>query len=1000
MNRFTADYSSSPTNTPPRNKGLFFNEPNISTTPLVPPPSTVFGSSRLGTGKSLFSKPASSPNDSRFVDRTPPRFANTRSLQHQKGISPFSNRTASRQYVEDDGDDDDDEGHEYEEDAPVPVQSLMKFSTNSTKSNRQSVFRRSTRSHSVLPHKGNPDVVPNLARGLAQQSDPAPLEKDDTLILDTELFLQQLNNERHQAQDDNNLQSLLDAQARDLLNLWRSNITQASHTTADLGPPEPSTAFDKAYYLSSLLLTLHHPDHSTLPETILVWLQNHHVSYDPLAQMVADFTPNATAHEQFWDVVLSLTLRGRLQGVMRLLQNADFSYAVSAVLDDNEPEPGFRGAQLQTIQGTVFKVRQVINACPAMKGNWDTASEEWARYRSNVEFELDSLGQLASGEQGDEDEFEAENFGVQKPRRDLLRRSQRSRNLPWSIYQGIRILYGILIGSSTEIITQSQDWLEAACALTVWWDGTSDAQIADWSLAVGRATRSAPPNAGINPYLTRLRDAFLCVTDPDAQETFAINSMSPVEVGLASILQGSVTSALGVMRGLSQCITAAVAELSSAAGWLDSGSRQTGFNQSDLLVLSVANPSGTLTKDDILVTYASELAQHNNLRFPDGNHIDGWEVALSVLSRMDEQEQMNETVDDLLAQLDVSHEERMQRAISLCMDLRFTAQARSMSEKLGDYLSDNTYKYGMALMCYANSHKGSRIRKLTEMLVSNCLVQSRAWPSENNIDETLLALVESPKAAFANMIETDPEAAALLQFYVVGYACIRRVYTYRDNPPEHSKSNSNSGPIASAQRKRLAAKALVAAVNSAADSIYGGLYDSERQTAISHEMLLVLLGEATAFLSQDSPVFTDAQIYALLAAIEDFETVAPHVKEAAEAAIVDSIEQLRSASNSNGGGGREDMLKKSMSSGLTNSTNFSFSMAGSGTSAGLGAGRSEGSAVLVGGGRNDMQDESDLRRQWDWRTAFGDLPDEELPKEVLKRLRLGLARELSMGMLE
>jgi hypothetical protein len=997
MNRFTADYSSSPTNTPPRNKGFFFNEPNISTTPLVPPPSTVFGSSRLGTGKSLFSKPSSSPNDSRFVKQTPPRFANTRGPQQQRHNTAFSDHLSPRQYVEDE-EDDDDEGDEYEEDAPVPVQSLMKFSTNSTKSNRQSVFRRSTRSHSILPHKGNPDVVPNLARGLAQQSEPAPLEKDDTLILDTELFLQQLNNERHQAQDNNTLDSLLDSQARDLLNLWRSNITQASHTTEVIGPPEPSTGFDKAYYLSSLLLTLHHPDHSTLPETILVWLQSHHVNYDSLAQTVADHSPNATAHELFWDVVLSLTLRGRLQGVMRLLQNADFSYAVSAVLDDNEPEPGFRGAQLQTIQGTIFKVRQVINACPAMKGNWDTTSEEWARYRSNVEFELDSLGQLASGEQGDEDDFEAENFGVQKPRRDLLRRSQRSRNLPMSIYHGIKILYGILIGSSTEIITQSQDWLEAACALTVWWDGTSDAQIANWSLAVGRATRSAPANAGVNPYLTRLRDAFLCVTDSDAQGTFAINSMSPVEVGLASILQGSVTSALGVMRGLSQCITAAVAELSSAAGWLDSGSQQTGFNQSDLLVLSALSPAGTLTKDDILVLYASELAQHNNLRFPDGNHIDGWEIALSVLSRMDDEDSMNETVNDLLAQLDVSHEERMQRAISLCMDLRFTAQARSMSEKLGDYLSDNTYKYGMALMCYANSHNGPRIRKLTEMLISNCLVQSRAWPSENNIDETLLALIESPKAAFANMIETDPEAAALLQFYVVGYACVRRVFTYRDNLSEHSKSNSNSRPAAPAERKRLAARALVAAINSAADSIYGGLYDPERQTAISHEVLLVLLGEATAFLSQESPVFTNTQIYALLAAIEDFETVDTNVREPAQAVLIKSMQQFRSTYNGNDSS-REDMLKKSMSSGLTNSTNFSFSMAGSGTSAGGGAGRSEGSAVLVGGS-NSQQEEGDVRRAWDWRAAFRDVPDEELPKQVLRRLRLGLARELSMGMLD
>ena len=984
MNRFTADYSSSPANTPPRSRDLFFNEPNIaSTTPLVPPPSTVFGSSRLGTGKTLFANQKSSTTNS-YVHHSPPN-------QRARRLSPRQPKVDARfappANFEDDGGENDDLG--FEEDDQPPARSLMQFSTNSAKPSRKSVFRRTTHSRSILPQKGNPDVVTDLARNIIRQQEPAPLEKEDAIILDTELFLQHLNAERGQASDPATAQEALEARALELLNLWRANVTQAMHMSADIGPPTSAPAFDKAYYISSLLFAVHHPTTRTIPEAILGWLQKHHVSYDSLAQAVVNCIPNATAHDMFWDAVLSLTLRGRLHGVMRLLQDADFQYAVTA-LDDGEEEPGFHGAQLQTIQSIIYKVRQVINACPALNDNWDTTSDDWAMYRSNVEMELDSLGQMASGEQGDEDDFEAANFGVRKPQRELLRKSQRSRNLPWSIYQGIRVLYGILIGSTTEIISQSQDWLEASCALTVWWDGASDAKIANWSLDVGRATRTAPQESTTNPYLTRMRDAFLCVTDPKGQDTFSVNGMSSVEIGLSCALQGSVSSALGVMFTLSQCTTDATAEFASIAGWLNNGA-YSGLDQTDLLVLSSVQPNTNLSKDDILLSYANALSERGQLGMSNGTSAEGWEIAMSVLSRLDDQEAANEAVSELFEQFDIGDEDQAQRLIGLCMDLRFNEQARVLSERLGDHLSHNTTKYGMALLCYARSHNAARVQQLTEMLISYCLVQSRAWPADGEADVTLLSLVESPKIAFANMMDSDPEAASVLQFYVVGYACVRKLFSYRDH--RLSSEDSSSRVKTESGGKRVAAKALVAAINSAADSIYGGLYDADRQTAVQVDALMPLLGEATALLAQDgSQTFSNEQIYALLAAIEDLETVTSRVREATEACLLASMEEYRG----NQPPSPRAMLSKSMSSG-TNS-NFSFSMMGSGmleSATSGGGGRSEGSGVLVGRRKPDG-----IERGWDWRSAFKDVASEDLMKEVLRRLRLGLAQELSLGQLE
>jgi hypothetical protein len=247
--------------------------------------------------------------------------------------------------------------------------------------------------------------------------------------------------------------------------------------------------------------------------------------------------------------------------------------------------------------------------------------------------------------------------------------------------------------------------------------------------------------------------------------------------------------------------------------------------------------------------------------------------------------------------------------------------------------------------------------------------------------------VASPKAALAGLVDVDPEAADMLQFYLVGYACIRRFYNLRD---EEVAAAANKKPInRPIARRRLTAKALVAAINSAADSIYGGLYDAERRSVIQVDGLLTLLGEATAFLASTDrkPVLTTTQLYALLAAIEDLQTVNTRVYDATEECLQAALRQYHGSRPPS----PHAMLKKSMSSG-TNS-NFSFSMmgsemlAGSGTSVG---GKSVGSAVLVG--------KDDTKRGWDWRTQFKD--KSSTGADVLRYLRIGIAKELSIAELD
>ncbi|RMZ91093.1 hypothetical protein DV736_g1679, partial [Chaetothyriales sp. CBS 134916] len=1004
MNRFTADYSSSVgssvAETPAHKKDLFSSGPGPSTTPLVPPPLTVFGSSQISGSKvrkPLFQKSRQSPASTSSPPHQRPFRFNTATPHPARPFHTSFKSSLSSTRDEEPEDEYDDSA--IDEDASQPQlsqDSLMKFSTMSTRQSQQPQHHQSRHSFSQLPRKGNPDVLPGLARDLSSGSKPAQLTEDDSLILETEDTMQQLQEAIRLAEEDEDAALNIDGIAQGLGSLWQRH---ASHDSTEVGPdgtgpPASVRPFDKAYYLASLLLALYHQTTDSiggpvpLPKVLFQWLDRHHAIPTKMYQLVNSATPNVTSHEYFWEALLSCVLRGKLREAMHMFEEADFKYAYSAQ-EDGQDEPGYRGLQLQTIQRVVFRTRQLLNSCPFLDDNWDTSSEDWQVYRAHLENDLYHLTQLANQVGRDADELQSDHFAMRRNQQELFSQSQKRQILPLTIYHALTTLYSILLGSTTEIISQSQDWLEASIALTVWWDGAGQSDIADWSLGVSQAGNQAE-SSPLDPYLIRLRDSFLCVTDPDARSTLQLNALSSIEVALGCILQGSIGSALNIIQRLSQCVASGIAEVASAAGWLTGISLDPNLNAADLMVLSFGTGKSIITKDDILEAYASALFARERLQAADGQVVEGWELAISILRRLDDEAAIHGRVSDLLSRLDVSDPGRAERAIALCTDLGLISEARTMSERYGDHLLNNGSDYGVALLCYARSHNPHKVQLLTDMLISYCLVQSEAFPPENQIDPGLRSLVETPKLAFADIAEFDPNAAATLQFYTVGYACIRRFYDLRDDTATLS-SNKRRKPSAPLARRRAAAKTLIAAINSSADSIYGGLYDPSRETAIQVDGLLTLLGEATAFLGGDSRIFTSEQMLALLAAIEDFETVNTRVFDANE-------ECLRAALRNYDGSSPPSphaMLKKSMSSG-TNS-NFSFSMVGSEILAKSGeslGGRSEGSAFLVA----SRKSEGGTKRGWDWREKFK--ASDVSGRVVLRHLREQIARELSLAELD
>jgi hypothetical protein len=160
---------------------------------------------------------------------------------------------------------------------------------------------------------------------------------------------------------------------------------------------------------------------------------------------------------------------------------------------------------------------------------------------------------------------------------------------------------------------------------------------------------------------------------------------------------------------------------------------------------------------------------------------------------------------------------------------------------------------------------------------------------------------------------------------------------------------------------------------------------------------------------ENTPVLSMSQQFTILSAIEDLETVTPRVYSQCEECFRSALIEYHSSERASSGGRSSSesyvlppspraLLKKSVSS-LTASSTFSLigsDMIESARKRTMsGSGSVTGSGVLVPRPGDGAQTGS-YERGWDWRAA---LPEDIKGKEVLKMIRLGLARGLSFGAL-
>ena len=575
------------------------------------------------------------------------------------------------------------------------------------------------------PPRNKPSAIQSIARDIAARMNTAPVLEPSSLILDSEdAFCRLYDQARDSERSNDDFRPILSDTSEDLVNIW-TVCGGGKPLAAGLHNSGGTVEVNEACCLGSLLLQLHHPpllktklspsamrpsatramvlasqnDHqyAPIPRILLNWMDLYHPSQTDHFNTVQAMRPNPTASPQFWDTIQSLMLRGSFPEVIQLLKSADFNYARSA-LEDGQVQAGYHGAQLQNIQKSVNRAVQVLSSSPLMQGDdWDIKGLDWAMFRKKVATTISELEEFAEGHDREpevvEDRFHASNFGM-PAQSSVASFSQSSRiaesRVPWTIYQNLKTIYHITLGETSVILKHSQDWMEATMALTIWWDGDDDNEVTKEGLnarrsSTKRSQSQAPRSVDLNPeeaYLRRLDYTFSCVTDLETHGAFQVNPMNNLEVAVASLFENNVEGVLDILQTWSLAITSSIVEIASLGGWLETsaGARPLpGFNENDLMVLSYGQEERRVHKDDILINYASGLFDREVFEHASEMR-EGWEIALEVLSRLDDRDTLQKKVDHLLDSIPLDTPERMDKVVLLCTELGFDAESRKVSE--------------------------------------------------------------------------------------------------------------------------------------------------------------------------------------------------------------------------------------------------------------------------------------------------------------------------------
>jgi hypothetical protein len=575
-----------------------------------------------------------------------------------------------------------------------------------------------------------------IAKDIYTQMGIPPVRESDDLILNTEAIITRLYEEGIGATDNEDmLQRALVTIPGELTKLWaayrkKTKVYDSEEYTTAIGPGPKASDFEKANFLAGLTLQVHHPQPvdsqvfepkvKPLPQIMLEWMDEYHDPYPHQFVEIQAHRPSPANHRLFWDTVLNGLLRGKVVAVVNIMKNAGWRDAWSG----QSGQAGYSGLALANIERAISAATQVLSQCPAVHGDWNIRGSDWTLFRLRISQAVEDLRSFAEGrgrDREDESVIEVDGFGRSSQAgrsgtyTQIAKRAESQ--VPWHIYQNLLTVYNLVMGESNAIIENAQDWCEATVGLLVWWDEGKE----DRRLALGRSQanhRATAKDSDAEIYLRKLRRSFQLAT---AESTdFQVNTLNPVEVGLASLLEGDNEAVVGFLRAWSGPVSSAVAEVASLAGWLPHAEPQSLINmgsldQDDMDLLGIqSSPEKTDgVKDQTLIAYAKSLAQRGQLKSGEISR-EGWELSIAVLGRLDSTTRSEEMVGDFLKSLPLDSSRTVDKLWKLLNDIGMTAHAENTAEVSNEFL-----RYSK-LTLIDSRHTRTNLRKVLTTTVKHC----------------------------------------------------------------------------------------------------------------------------------------------------------------------------------------------------------------------------------------------------------------------------------------
>lgn len=495
------------------------------------------------------------------------------------------------------------------------------------------------------------------ARDIYNQSGYATVTEPPELILDTENLIARLYKDGVGAEeDDERLDETLATVTGQLTGLWKQYVDnlpmQSEEHAAEIGPAPQAQPFEKAAYLATLALQIHHTrtgefDKMTepLPETLFRWLSENHNPYPNQIEEVLRCKPCPASHSMYWPTVCMALLRGQVTDAQNLLLNA----AWERVKANRRGELEYSGRALDNVRRAAEETCTMLEECPAKRGNWEIWNSDWTLFRIKARGKLGQLRQFAEGKNARA--FDVEPSEIHQSLSAAARKAESQ--VPWEIYENLNVIFEIALGTPDVILETAQDWCEATVGLFGWWDETRSEK--NPQLSTSQTLVLASQNNGAEGYLERLTRSFQTAVAAE----FHFNPLNPVEVGMACVFEDNAKAVIAILRTWSLPVAAAVAEIASLGRWLPQHQTSALYafddlDMEDLEVLGV-NPKDPDEmdgiKDNTLIQYAQELANYKEMSSVtdrSGVTHDGWEVAIHVLGRMDSAQRSEDTVGELV----------------------------------------------------------------------------------------------------------------------------------------------------------------------------------------------------------------------------------------------------------------------------------------------------------------------------------------------------------------